>query len=525
MKTKKPAWLEEAVFYQIYPQSFYDYDGDGIGDLNGIFHKLDYIQSLGVTALWLNPCFSSPFQDAGYDVADYYQVASRYGTNADLKRLIVEAHRRGIRICLDLVVGHTSIEHSWFKASCQNCRNKYSDRYIWTSSVWDKGDRSMCFVNGYADRDGNYATNFFYCQPALNYGFAKPDPKQPWQQSVDAPGPLATRRELRNIMDFWLNRGVDGFRVDMAASLVKNDPGHRKTIRLWRDVCRWMRKQYPEAVLISEWGNPKEAISAGFDIDFMLHFGVKGYEKLLLDKDCFFRRTGGGGIYGFLQPYLAQVSKTKGRGFISVPSANHDFKRLRSDGRTHSDLKVIFTFLLTWPGIPFIYYGDEIGMRFLNRLPSKEGGYDRTGTRTPMQWNSRRNAGFSCASQNQLYLPIDPRRKIPTVNAQDHDPRSLLNHVRKLIALRKSSRAFQANGKLIPLYADPNRPQFAYIRKYREERFLVAVNPSIVPAEIRLNGIKIDNSALNIGNGIKASAGRNSTVLKMTGVSYGIFKL
>ena len=131
-----PEWLEKAVFYEIYPQTFYDSNGDGIGDLNGIRQKLDYLQSLGITAVWLNPCFESPFMDAGYDVSDYYKVAPRYGTNDDLRLLFAEARLSGIRILLDLVPGHTSIEHPWFKASCRPERNPYSDYYIWTDSVW-----------------------------------------------------------------------------------------------------------------------------------------------------------------------------------------------------------------------------------------------------------------------------------------------------------------------------------------------------------------------------------------------------
>ena len=181
-----PNWLNNAIFYQIYPQSFYDSNSDGIGDIPGIIQKLDYIEWLGVNALWLNPCFVSPFQDAGYDVADYYNVAPRYGTNQDLKRLCEQAHRRNIKVCLDLVPGHTSIEHPWFKASCRHERNEYADRYIWTNSTWDPVDNHMKFIIGYAERDGAYATNFLYCQPALNYGYAKPDPRYPWQQPVDA---------------------------------------------------------------------------------------------------------------------------------------------------------------------------------------------------------------------------------------------------------------------------------------------------------------------------------------------------
>ena len=220
-----PDWLEKAVFYEIYPQSFYDSNCDGIGDLPGILQKLDYLQYLGVNAIWLNPCFDSPFQDAGYDVRDYYKIAARYGTNDDARHLFDEAHRRGIHILLDLVPGHTSIEHPWFQASARHERNEYSDWYIWTDSGWTWEVPGLRLVNGYGDRDATFITNFFYCQPALNFGFANPDPRYPWQSPVDAPGPQRVRQEMRNIMKFWLDLGCDGFRVDMAASLIKNDPG------------------------------------------------------------------------------------------------------------------------------------------------------------------------------------------------------------------------------------------------------------------------------------------------------------
>ena len=225
-ETNSPAWLKQAVFYQIYPQSFYDSKGDGIGDIPGIIQKLDYLQWLGINAVWINPCFVSPFRDAGYDVDDYCRIAPRYGTNQDLFRLCREAHRRGIKVCLDLVAGHTSIDHPWFKASCRQKRNIYSDRYIWTSSAISAANSTLSLIRGYSERDGNYVANCFDFQPALNYGFAKPD--QSWQQPVDAPGPLETRKELIKIMNYWLGHGVDGFRVDMAFSLVKMDPRHKE---------------------------------------------------------------------------------------------------------------------------------------------------------------------------------------------------------------------------------------------------------------------------------------------------------
>ena len=179
-------WLKDAVFYEIYPQSFYDTNGDGIGDLKGIIEKLDYIKELGCNALWINPCFDSPFKDAGYDVRDYKLIAPRYGTNADAKALFEAAHAKGIHVLLDLVPGHTSEEHAWFKESSKPEKNEYSDRYIWTDSCFSAGD-GMPFIGGETDRNGTYILNFFKCQPALNYGYGKC--REKWQMPTDAPGP------------------------------------------------------------------------------------------------------------------------------------------------------------------------------------------------------------------------------------------------------------------------------------------------------------------------------------------------
>lgn len=523
---KNPKWLEKAIFYQIYPQSFKDSNGDGIGDIPGIIEKLDYLESLGINAIWLNPCFVSPFKDAGYDVADYYRVAPRYGTNADLKRLFKEAHRHGIKVCLDLVPGHTSIDHPWFKASCQHKRNQYSDRYIWTRSVWDGGSTPLRFVSGYAERDGNFAINFFYSQPALNYGFTKPDPICPWQQPIDAPGPKATRAELKNIISFWLDRGADGFRVDMAFSLVKNDPDRKMTIRLWREIRQWLESSYPEAVLIAEWANPSEAIPAGFHTDFMLPFGGPGYISLFFNrpgKRCFFDSHGEGDICEFLDEYLKHYRKSS-RGYISIPSGNHDLRRLKT-ARNRRELEVIFAFLMTWPGVPFIYYGDEIGMRYIKGLPSKEGGYGRTGSRTPMQWDDNKNAGFSSAPANRIYLPIDPRKRRPTVKAQDQRPSSLLNHVRRLIDLRKNSPALQANGTMTPLYAKQKRYPFVFLRQRGRERFIVAINPSDQRVTATFDYKRLSTIQLELGRGATTTSKGKRIKVSMDAFSYGIYKI
>lgn len=277
-----PEWMQDAVFYQIYPSSFKDSNGDGIGDLNGIISKLDYVKSLGVNAIWLNPVFCSTFLDGGYDVVDFYKVDPRSGTNSDLVTLIKEAHKRGIKVCLDLVAGHTSNKCPWFLESTQKDANqRYSDYYIWTDDISEAERHDIelrrkdpnpsvsqrgTFVEANAQRAKYYMKNYFESQPALNYGFAHPDPSKPWQQSVDAPGPQAVRREIKNIMSFWFDKGVDGFRVDMAHSLVKGDTDKKATMQLWKEMRAWKDANYPQKVLIAEWSHPSMAVTAGFDL-------------------------------------------------------------------------------------------------------------------------------------------------------------------------------------------------------------------------------------------------------------------
>lgn len=491
-------WWRGAVIYQIYPRSFQDSNGDGIGDLPGISAKLDYLVSLGINALWLNPCWESPFEDAGYDVSDYYRVAPRYGTNEDLEALFAQARERGIRVLLDLVPGHTSWKHPWFLASAKHERNEYSDWFIWTDSVWEPAD-DLKAVSGLSERDGSFITNFFACQPALNYGFANPDPAYPWQQATDAPGPQAVRREIMNIIRFWLDRGAAGFRVDMAGSLVKRDPGRRATAAFWREVRAWLDVEYPDAVMLAEWGRPQESLNAGFHMDFELHFAQGGYTSLFRKHFqgrftdpyswSFFDRSGHGNIREFLDEYLGDYQATCDRGLICIPGGNHDMGMRLAEGRDIDDLTCAWVFLLTMPGAPFIYYGDEIGMKTVHGLPSKEGGFDRTGARTPMQWdNAQPNAGFSTAAADALYLPVDPAPDRPDVAGQLDDPASLLNRVRALIALRKAHPALFASASFRPLYAVAGKLPFVYERRAVDgsERVIVALNPSAADVKVEI---------------------------------------
>ena len=193
MKKKVPSWLDNAVIYEIYPQSFLDSNGDGIGDLKGIEAKLDYIKWLGCNVIWLNPVYPSPFGDAGYDVTDFYDIAPRYGNKEDMQALIHAAHDRGIKVVLDIVAGHTSSLHPWFLESCKKEKNLYSNWYIWAEEGADTGSEKFI---PHPESKKKYLANFFDFQPSLNYGYARPDPQKPWQLPVTRPDVQAVRAEL-----------------------------------------------------------------------------------------------------------------------------------------------------------------------------------------------------------------------------------------------------------------------------------------------------------------------------------------
>ena len=469
-------WLKDTVFYEIYPQSFYDTNKDGIGDINGIIEKLDYIKSLGCNALWINPCYDSPFKDAGYDVRDYKKVAPRYGTNNDLYRLFDLAHQKGIRVLLDLVPGHTSEEHDWFKMSSKAEPNDLSGRYIWTGK-WFLGCRNIPYIGGETERASTYLINFFKCQPSLNYGFLKPE--EPWQNPIDHPDAIATREALKDIMRFWLSHGCDGFRVDMAMSLVKYDDEEKTGTRaVWSDVKKMLDAEFPDAAMVAEWSAPKLSLRCGFDMDFYLSDWGNGYVQLLREysthgdekKDnSYFRKDSDHDMTGFLTQYMDWYRDTKDLGYISLLTCNHDTVRPRFN-MDDAELKLCYAFLFTLPGVPFLYYGDEIGMRY-QQLPTKEGGYFRTGSRTPMQWTNGKNLGFSEGCADALYLPVDPAADAPTVESQEKDPASLLNFVRAILALRHQEQDLQADAELEIVSAVPGKSVV-----YRRGDLLLAVN-------------------------------------------------
>lgn len=561
--TRGPEWLRDGVIYQVYPSSYKDSDGNGIGDIRGVISELDYIESLGVRAIWFNPLFVSGWIDGGYDVIDFYRVDPRFGTNNDMVELIEKAHAKGIKVMLDLVAGHTSDKHPWFIQSSQDTNLQYSDYYIWSDRLPDaKAEKDLetmlkdpnymqntigKWMKSEYPRNKFYMKNFYACQPSLNYGYANPDPSRPWEQGVDAPGPKAVRQELKDIIAFWYGKGVDGFRVDMANSLVKNDKDKKEIMNLWREIREWSDKNYPDHVLMAEWGSPKYCLAAGYNIDMDLN-GTKAHNRRMYfdrkhqaDGGSYFSLNGGQpsvkDFYGNAWPedkidskttaaemlkeyydyFTDCLESTETMGYFATITGNHDHLRINMGARNTPDqLKVMLTWVLTMP-MPILYYGDEIGMRSLVDLPNVEGanhnGKERSGARTPMQWTSGETAGFSTCSPDKLYLPVctewSPATSYPqyldwkknfeagkvkpiakgeiTVESQDKDPESILNWTRELISLRKSSEALWADSKFIPVFNVSQPYPMVYLRSNGKETFLIALNPTGTRKSLTLN--------------------------------------
>ena len=554
-----PKWLDRSVFYQIYPSSYMDSDGNGIGDIKGIISKLDYIKSVGVTAIWLNPVYESGWMDGGYDVIDYYKVDPRFGTNSDMVDLFSEAHKRGIKVIMDLVAGHTSDRNKWFLQSMESDPNqRYSDYYIWTDEISPKDKEDIAeryrqpnpksstigkFVEKNAPRAKYYYKNYYEAQPALNYGFANPDPAHPWEQAVDAPGPSAVWQELRNIMVFWFDKGADGFRVDMAQSLVKNDDGFKVTSRKWKEFTAWMHANYPDNVLLAEWSDPEVSLPIGFNVDFFLPWrSATGYTKLILPEPYgkhatnYFNTAGKGEVREFVD-YYTRTLKTVGKiGYMAPQTSNHDVQRPNILTRNTIDqLKVAITFFLTLKSIPFIYYGDEIGMKYNPDAPEKEGSREvfssgfvneRSGSRTPMQWTNGRNAGFSTCAPEDLFLPVDTDGGLLTVETQEKDPSSMLNYVRKVLALRQESPAMSNTGDW-EYVSDPDRPYpMVYKRFSGDELYVIALNPSgkKVKADFATLG-RTDAEVFSMVGKAEYKPGKVTDRIEMGPVSAVIYKM
>lgn len=538
----QPEWLKSAVIYHIYPLTFQDSDGDGTGDLEGIRSRLDYVKSVGFNCIWLSPCFVSAWEDGGYDILDYYKVDPRFGTNEDLKRLIDDAHSKGIKILLDLVAGHTSDKHPWFRESLKAERNRYSDYYIWTEGQ-QMPQPSFRWVRNDHPRNGIYLSNYFPIQPALNYGYYKPNKANSWEHDYNDEGPKAVREELKRIIAYWCDMGADGFRVDMAQSLVKGDNENRDGVqRLWREIFAWYNAKYPDNVMMSEWSDPQQSLSAGFNIDLLIHNGLGGkiYRPLFCETtdkmapvDCYFNGAGKGSLDKAVRLYT-EVYNTyrKVGGYASMPTCSHDIWRLtRMNRSTAEEQKVALTWFLTLPTPPIVYYGEEIGMRNLEYAPPREGSLssrNRSVCRTPMQWDTTRNAGFSSVEDaTKLYLPVDNASSYPNVAEQEGDDNSVLAYVKELLTLRKETPALGTEGEWHYVGNLEEPYPMIYTRTLGKERYVVVLNPAdrevegtIAPLGKRAVWVYGNNPKL-----AKCKSTSTGHTFTMKGVSVAIYRI
>lgn len=486
--------LNAISFYEIYPATFMDSNNDGIGDIKGIINKLDYVKSMGFGGIWFNPFFKSPFLDGGYDIEDYFKIDKRFGNNASAYKLIEECHKRGLLVIFDLVAGHMSWKAPLFLGSAKsNPDPKSKDMFIWSNTPWTWSNKYP-FIKGLYPRFGSYYVNFFVHQPALNYGFSSKE--EPWMQSYDDEGPKKTRKLIIDVMKFWCSHGVDGFRCDMADSLVKNDSDTKElTRKAWNMMFSEVRKTYPDMITVSEWSNPRDALRAGFDMDFVLdHQG--NFSNL------FFRN--GESDNGFTEegkkPLLVKFDKANydaaikdlswryeqakaNKGYLAPISGNHDTWRIASFLKDEA-LKDAYVLIMTLPGIPYVFAGDELEQTHKFNYPSKDGGYQRTGSRFAMNWDfSKKNHGFSKASKT--YLPVSKGRT--DAKKALKDPSSLLNLIKKLNSIRENNEEFSDNDNLKIL----DKP-FSFERG----KILVAINLLDEPMTIELEQ---GNSLLEVG--------------------------
>ncbi|MBK9710204.1 MAG: alpha-amylase [Kouleothrix sp.] len=443
-------WWDDAVCYEIFVRSFYDSDGDGIGDLNGLIQKLDYIndgdpktaRDLGATCIWLMPIMPSPSYH-GYDVTDYYAVNPQYGTSDDFKRLVAEAHRRGIKVLIDLVLNHTSREHPWFQEALTDPASPHRDWYVWSKDnpgyagpdgqqVWHKSPL----------RDEYYYGVFSDAMPDLNY-------RTP-----------AVTEEARKISLFWREQmGVDGFRLDAVRHLVENGRRQvdtRETHAWLRDFQAFLDKESPGAYTIGEiFGGSGDTLGAYYPDQLDMYFEFQIGKTLVPAAD-----------YGAVDA-LRRAIQVAGQNLPFQRWApfltNHDQNRVMgSFGGDPAKAKIAATALLSLPGLPFVYYGEEIGM--VGDKPDEQ-------IRTPMQWSGSDGGGFSAGAP---WEPLPPSYAQVNVAAQERDPGSLLNTYRRMIQLHTSSPAL-AHGSLA-LASASNAKVLAFVRQAGDSAVLVVLN-------------------------------------------------
>jgi maltose alpha-D-glucosyltransferase / alpha-amylase len=459
-------WYKEAIFYEIDPRTFFDSNGDGIGDLQGILQKLDYVKSIGVDCIWLLPIFPSPLKDGGYDIEDYYGIHPDLGTLDDLKELVEAIHQRDLRLILDLVVNHTSDQCNWFKKGEADKKSPYYDYYVWSDTDKKYKDTRIIFLDteksnwAWSEKAQQYYWHRFYSsQPDLNY---------------DNP---AVREEMKNIMRFWLDLGIDGFRADAVPYLFEREGTNCENLPITHAYLKEMRQlvdeEYPDCVLLAEanqWPSDlKEYFAEGDEFHMAFNFPV---------MPRIFKSVGIGDNSSLIET-LKETPDIPGDCQWCTFLRNHDEltvemvteedrkllwdiyapeKRMRlnlgirrrlaplMDGDMHK-VELLYAILFSLPGVAIIYYGDEIGMGDNIWLP------DRDGVRTPMQWANSLHAGFTDGNPETLYRPVidagEYGYKKINVSQQEDDAESFLNRMKALVQVRKAHPIFASQAYAI----------------------------------------------------------------------------
>src|SRR4051812_39853483 len=489
-----PTWYKDAVIYELHVRAFYDSNDDGIGDFAGLTQRLDYLQDLGVTALWLLPFYPSPLRDEGYDTADYRGIHPAYGTLRQFRRFLDEAHRRGLRVITELVLNHTSDQHPWFqRARHSPAGSRARDWYVWSDDPNKYRDARIIFrdfehSNWAWDPIANsyYWHRFYSHQPDLNY---------------DNP---EVRREMLRTVEYWLAMGVDGLRLDAVPYLFEREGTSCENLQETHDFLREVRgyvdERFESRMLLAEANQwPEDAVEyfgKGDECHMAFHFPVMPRLFMGLRMEDRFP----------ISDILRQTPEPPNSCQWALFLRNHDeltlemvtdeerdymYRAYAHDPQMRINLgirrrlapllhnhrhkvELMHGLLCSLPGTPVLYYGDEIGMGDNVYLG------DRDSVRTPMQWSADRNAGFSTANPQRLYLPvvIDPEYNYESVNveAQHHNPQSLLWWVRRLLALRKRYRVF-GRGRLEMLAPD-NPSVLAFVRRDEDTQVLVVANLS-----------------------------------------------
>jgi maltose alpha-D-glucosyltransferase/alpha-amylase len=505
-KPNEPHWYKNCVFYEVLIRGFYDSTGDGTGDIRGLTEKLDYLQWLGIDCIWLLPIYESPLRDGGYDISDFMKILPEFGDLGDFVELVDEAHKRGLRVIADLVMNHTSDQHPWFKASQEDPDGPFGDFYVWSDSNEGYQDARIIFVDTETSnwtwdpvRGQYYWHRFFTHQPDLN--FDNPD----------------VQEAMMEVLRFWLDLGIDGFRLDAVPYLFEREGTNCENLKETHDYLKTVRKEidrlYPDRVMLAEanqwpadvveyFGDPA---TGGDECHMAFHFPVMPRIFMSVRREQRYP----------ISEIMAQTPKIPDNAQWGIFLRNHDeltlemvtdeerdymYSEYAKDPRMKANIGIrrrlaplldndrnqleLFTALLmSLPGSPVLYYGDEIGMGDNIWLG------DRDGVRTPMQWTPDRNAGFSKCDPARLYLPVvmDPIYGYQAINveAQQNNTGSLLHWTRKMIEIRKRHPVFGV-GDYTELSAS-NPSVLAFVREYGTDRVLCVNNLSRFPQPVELD--------------------------------------